>query len=595
MAGIPITAPEKADRSAHSDCAIGEVDDPYRLLVENITDYAIYMLNPNGIVTNWNLGAQRFKGYTPAEIVGQSFRRFFTDTDRRDGLPDRILATAASEGRYEGEGWRVRKDGTHFWAHVVVDAIRDSSGRLLGFAKITRDVSERRKNEERLHWLAHYDTLTLLPNRMTTRSILDDAIASQPSATVLMIDLAGFKDVNDTLGHAAGDALLKSAGGRLKTCIGHMGTVGRLSSDEFAVILPGLADPLEAARICEWLIEAFRTPFDWEQQESYLGLSIGIAMSPAHGDCAEGLLTSADLALNRAKAEPRNAFCLFDPSFRQAALARHNCNLELRRAVAEGELELFYQPLVRLSDYRVTGAEALLRWRHPERGLIAPEAFIDVLEHGSLAAVVGDWTIKEAAAQARKIRERGMEEFRMNVNLFAAQLRRGHLVSIVIEALEGNGLPPGALELEITENIFLERGEAMIEPLRQLRELGVGIAFDDYGTGFASLSLLKRFPLSRLKVDRSFVRDLCSDAEDAAVVKAIAYLAESFGLEVTAEGVEREDQRLRLRELGCDSAQGYLFGRPMPAERIMELLDGHPNGDLSRWPHRGAKAVRLRA
>lgn len=560
------------------------IDDSYRLLVESITDYAIYMLDPNGIVTNWNRGAQRFTGYAADEIVGQHFSRFFTEQDRADGLTDTILAIAEREERYDGEGWRVRKDGTRFLAHVVVDTIRNDEGDVLGFAKITRDISEHRKAEERLYWLAHYDQLTALPNRITLRETLDKAIQSG-SATVLMIDLDGFKEVNDTQGHATGDVVLKAAGHRLKERIGARGTVGRLGGDEFAVVLPKLSDPLEAASICNDLIASFHAPFSSDGQEAFLGLSLGIAMSPSHGDCATDLLASADFALYRAKSEPRTGYCLFQPAFRQAALARRNCDQELREAVAQGQLEMHYQPLVNLEDCGVTGAEALLRWRHPQHGLIAPDAFLHVLERGRVARPVGDWTIHEAATLARRVRASGLPSFRANVNLFAAQLRQDGLAKTVTKALEANGLPPDALELEITENIFLQEGEAMIGPLRQLRDLGVGIAFDDYGTGFASLSLLKRFPLTRLKIDRSFVRNLCSDQEDEAVVRAIVYLAESFGLEVTAEGVEREDQRQRLRELGCECAQGYLFGRPMTGPRMMELVNGAQHDDLARWPH----------
>ena len=574
---------KKLGKARPSD-AVKTDKDPYRLLVESITDYAIYMLDPQGIVSNWNLGAQRFKGYRPDEIIGRPFNWFFTEADRQDGLPGRILATTAKDGRYEAEGWRVRKDGTRFWAHVVVGTIRDEDGELRGFAKVTRDISDRRKNDERLHNLAHYDPLTSLPNRITLRNTLDGAIESNPSVTVLMLDLDGFKDVNDTLGHAAGDRILKAAGKRLKTSIGDRGMVGRLGGDEFAVVLPNLSDPLKAAQICEQLIESFREPFCWEQQPAHLGLSLGIAMSPSHGECAEDLLSSADFALYRAKADHRKGYCLFQPSFRHAALARRLCEQELRLAVAEGQLELHYQPLVRLADYCVTGTEALLRWRHPQHGLIGPDAFLNVLERGRLSVAVGEWVIHEAAAQARRIRELGPKNFRMNVNLFASQLRKGELKATVIDALNANGLPPEALEIEITENIFLQQGEAMIAPLRELRDLGVGIAFDDYGTGFASLSLLKRFPLTRLKIDKSFVRNLCADSEDAAVVRAIAYLAESFSLEVTAEGVEREDQRKRLRELGCESAQGYLFGRATSGERVLELIGGQSHSGLARWP-----------
>ncbi len=567
------------------------IDDSYRLLVENITDYAIYMLDPNGVVANWNRGAQRFKGYAADEIVGQHFSRFFTEHDRTGGLPDHILATAERDGRFEGQGWRVRQDGTRFWAHVVVDTIHNDEGDVLGFAKITRDITEHRKAEERLYRLAHYDPLTALPNRITLTETLDKAIQSRSGATVLMIDLDGFKEVNDTQGHAAGDIVLKAAGARLKERIAARGTVGRLGGDEFAVVLPYLSDPLEAANICDDLIASFRAPFSSGGQDAFLGLSLGIAMSPSHGDCATDLLASADFALYRAKSEPGVGYCVFQPSFRQAALARRNCDQELRQAVAQGELEMHYQPLVRLADYCVTGAEALLRWRHPQHGLIAPDAFLDVLERGRLARAVGDWTIHEAATLARRVRAHGLLGFRANVNLFAVQLRQDELAKTVTRALEANGLPPDALELEVTETIFLQEGEAMIGPLRQLRDLGVGIAFDDYGTGFASLSLLKRFPLTRLKIDRSFVRNLCTDKEDEAVVRAIAYLAESFGLEVTAEGVERDDQRQRLLQLGCESAQRYLFGRPMSGQRIMEIMNGAQHDGLARWPHFPPKLV----
>src|SRR5680860_1002220 len=569
-----------AERRSGSSAA----NNPFQLLVENISDYAIYMIDPQGIVTNWNLGAQRFKGYTRGEIVGQSFSRFLTEEDRRAGLPERILATAAEVGRYESDGWRVRKDGTRFWANVVVDAIHDEQGRLLGFAKITRDISERRKNEEHLHRLAHYDSLTGLPNRITLGYRLSEAFESEAPVTVLMLDLDGFKEVNDTLGHAAGDCILRAAGSRVENCIGGQGLVGRLGGDEFAVILPDLADPIMAAEICERLINEFHVPFVVDGHQSYLGLSIGIAIGPNHGRCAEELLGNADLALYRAKAEPRKGYRAFEPCFRQAAIARRLCDQELRQAVAAGELELYYQPQVNLADYRVVGVESLLRWRHPQHGILAPGAFLNVLERGTLAPIVGDWIIREAAAQARKIRDIVPTSFRVSINLFGAQLRRGQLQSAVIRALEDNALPPEALEIEITENIFIQQGDAVIAPLRTLHDMGVGVAFDDYGTGFASLSLLKRFPLSRLKIDQSFIRNLRSDAEDAAVVRAIAYLAESFGLAVTAEGVEHEEQRKRLRELGCESAQGYLFGRPIPADELMGLIHGKPHKGLARWP-----------
>jgi len=470
----------------------------------------------------------------------------------------------------------------------VIDTIRDGNGSLLGFAKVTRDMSDRRRYEEHLYRLAHFDPLTELPNREALRTALREALNTEPPVTVLMLDLDGFKEINDTLGHAAGDAILKAAAHRLRTCIGTKGMVGRLGGDEFAVVLPRLADPIIAASTCEELIDAFSTPIAWEDQDSYLGLSIGICMGPRHGDTAEELLSSADLALYRAKADGRCSYSLFQPSFRQAVIARRTCELELRRAVAEGELELHYQPQMHLADRSIVGAEALLRWRHPQHGLLAPGAFLHVLESGTLAATVGNWVIRMACAYAANMRRLGFVGFSVGVNLFGAQFRNDSLVSIVTDALQADALPPDALELEITENIILRHHEAMIAPLRELRALGVAIAFDDYGTGYASLSLLKRFPLSRLKIDRSFVRNLGSDPGDAALIRTILYLAENFGLEATAEGIETELQESLLRDLGCRFGQGFLYGRPMPAPQMLELLTCQNAGSMAR---RTARAV----
>ena len=550
----------------------------FRLLVESVVDYAIYMLNPDGIISSWNPGAERIKGYSRDEIIGQSFERFFTEEDRLAGAPHRALETAKREGRAETEGWRLRKDGSPFWASVVIDTIRDDQGRLLGFAKVTRDMTERRRNEEHLYRLAHYDPLTALPNRLVLSATLDDAVRSRRSVTVLMLDLDGFKEINDTLGHAAGDEVLKAAAQRIKACVGGRGVVGRLGGDEFAVVVSGLADPIAAGALCEDLIEAFRPPIGLEDQESFLGLSIGIAMGPRHGTSAPELLASADLALYRAKAEGRHSYSMFQPSFRQAAVARRTCDQELQQAVANGELELHYQPLVRLADRKIVGAEALLRWRHPQHGLLAPGAFLHVLDTGSLAATVGAWVIRTACTCAASMRQLGLADFGVSVNLFGAQFRKGDLVKCVESALQDAKLPADALELEITENVILRHDEAMVAPLRELRALGVGVAFDDYGTGYASLSLLKRFPLSCLKIDQSFVRNLAVSEEDAAVVKAILYLAQSFDLSVIAEGIETEQQASLLQELGCQFGQGFLYAKPLPATQMLKFLGAQIEG-----------------
>lgn len=545
----------------------------FQQLVSSIKDYALYMLSPEGTVASWNAGAQKIKGYTAEEIVGQHYSRFYIEEDRLNGVPQRALETAAKHGRFETDGWRIRKDGSLFWANVIIDAIHDDGGALVGFAKITRDITERRNNEEHLRRLAHTDALTGMANRYFFLAKLDEFI-DQGATTVLVIDLDNFKEINDALGHQSGDFLLKAVGNRIEDAIAGKGGAGRLGGDEFAAVLPSLADPLGAAEKSKRIIDAVRRPFTCHEQEIQVGVSIGIAISPNHGTTSVELLANGDLALYHAKSERRTGYCLFQETFRQTILARRNCEQELRRAAAEGELELYFQPQVRLSDRQWIGAEALLRWNHPQRGVLSPGAFLPVLEKSALASQVGKWIIRSACAFAAGVRAKGHEHFCIAINLFGVQFRSGDLVSVVSAALAQHGLPPHALELEITENVILEHEEAVVSALRELSKMGVGAAFDDYGTGYASLSQLKRFPLKRLKIDQSFVRDLCADPEDAAVIKAILLLANSFGLDVVAEGMEHEDQETILREFGCPHGQGYLYARPMRAGDLLAALDG---------------------
>lgn len=543
----------------------------FQLLVQRATDYAIFTLDHNGIVSNWNSGAQRVYDYAADEIVGQHFSRFYTPADCFAALPSKSLRAAAAVGRYETEGWCLRKDGTHFWASVLTEAVRDEHGALAGFAQVTRDITDRRRNEQRLHRLTHFDSLTELVNRHVLLIELEEALKKDKPVAVLAIKLNGFKEINNTLSHPAGDAILKAAGERIQFHLMGKGRVGCLGGDQFGVIAANLREPLKVAALSQQLIEALASGFAWEDQQVHLNPSIGIAISPDHGTSGQELLANADLALYRARAEGGQSYRFFQPDFRQAALLRRACERDLRRAVAQGELELFYQPQVALANRRIVGAEALLRWRHPERGLVAPGAFLPVLESGPLAATVGDWAIHQACAFAAAARQRGTN-VQVGVNLFGAQFHSGELISKVRSALAHYKLAADALELEITENIMLKYDEVMVAPLRKLRADGVGVAFDDYGTGYASLSLLKRYPLSRLKIDQSFVRNVALHREDAAVVQAVLYLGRSFGLEVIAEGVESEAHERLLQEYGCKEAQGYLYGRPMPAEQLLQML-----------------------
>ena len=554
--------------------SLAQSEERFRLLVNSITDYAIYMLDPEGKVTSWNAGAERLKGYRGEEVTGEHIDRFYTADERKAGVPSRSLQIALAEGRYEAEGWQVRKDGSRFWAEILIKPVCDTIGDVVGFAKVTRDITERHEHRCQLEQLALYDPLTGLPNRVLLRSKIEAAFAQGENVSVLLLDLDGFKDVNDTLGHEAGDLLLSAAAARISSVVKSPATVGRMGGDEFAVVLPTLMDPMQVSALCQRVLDAFRAPFELNGDDIYMALSIGVSCSlEALSESTSGaILSDADIALYVAKEEGRGGYCFYQPRMRQAILYRRACESDLRNAVADGELELFYQPQVRLDDRSILGAEALLRWHHPDRGILSPGAFLSVLERSSLAGNVGQWVIRTDCHHAAEVRASGYADYRVAVNLFAVQFRTGDLFDIVKEALSSAALPPEALELEITENILLRQDVGILSVLEKLRVLGVGIAFDDYGTGYASLSLLKRYPLTTLKIDQSFVRELSVSASDVAVVRAILYLGRSFDLNIIAEGIETSQQEADLIRLGCKSGQGCLYDRPMPSEALIRKL-----------------------
>ncbi|TGE00224.1 putative bifunctional diguanylate cyclase/phosphodiesterase [Methylobacterium nonmethylotrophicum] len=446
-----------------------------------------------------------------------------------------------------------------------------------GLAVLEERMGERARLIATLRRQAETDGLTGMSNRRgLARAMAQVAEApDRAAAAALMIDLDGFKTINDTLGHEAGDDLIRQAGARLAACIARHdivdGLVARMGGDEFAVLLPGCGDAAAAIAVAEALLHGLSEPFPLGDRSIHLGASIGIALSPLHGPLSDALLACADMALYEAKRAGRHCHRLFTPAMREATLVWTARQQELPQALAAGEFALFYQPQVCLRTRRIVGAEALIRWRHPQLGLLAPAAFLAPLEASPLAAPVGRWVLREACAQAAAWRAAGAPDLRVGVNLFGAQFHAASLVDEVRAALAETGLPGSALELEITETIILQHDEALIAPLRALRDLGIGLAFDDYGTGYASLSLLKRFPLTRLKIDRSFVQGMEVSSQDRAIVRSVLSLGHSLGLGVIAEGVETEAMCGRLRAKGCKEAQGYLFGRPMPPEDFAAL------------------------
>jgi diguanylate cyclase (GGDEF)-like protein/PAS domain S-box-containing protein len=541
----------------------------------------IICADQKGMISFWNQAATRLFGYHTDEIIGKSVDLVLPDQMRQRRAAD--LTSQPGENAFQWIGRTVElrarhKNGSEFLTELSLSMWRDED--VVSFGSIVRDITERRSNEDRLFRLAHLDSLTDLPNRTVLRNRIMEGARTSTPMSVIVVDLDGFKDVNDTLGHSAGDLLLQQVSTRLLECVRPTDTVARMGGDEFALLLPEVKDAVIAALTADMAIKAVSEPFMLDGQRVNVGASAGVASWPSNSPHVLELLSNADLALYQAKAEGRHCRRIFTQALREAALHKRAYEGELHRAFEGNEFEVFYQPQVRLSDGALVGAEALLRWRHPTDGLLFPANFLPALETSLLAAQVGDWVLEKACAQTTQWRNATAPGFRIGVNLFGAQFRTGDLAQKVRAILARTNLDPSALELEITENIILRHDEAMIGPLRELRADGVGITFDDYGTGYASLSLLKRYPLTRLKIDRSFVQGMCGSPEDASIIRAILHLGKGFGLAVIAEGVETEEQRARLRKKGCEEAQGYLFGKPMPASEF-ELRFGLDGGLLN--------------
>ena len=518
-----------------------------------------------GLITFWNTAAEKLFGYSATEATGGSIDLIVPAAMR--GGHGKGLHRVAAGGRPRLIGTSVELDAEHrsgrtFPIELSLSMWHDRG--LANFGAIIRDMTERRANEDRLYRLAHLDALTGLPNRSLLFSRIAEQLALNQPMTILLLDLDGFKAVNDTLGHSAGDKVLQQVARRIVECVRPGDTVARLGGDEFAVLRPSCTGGKLLTLELDCLLSSIAHPVTIDGHQVTIGTSIGVASYPDHGEHGEDLLSAADLALYQAKADGRLCYRFFEPKLRDKAIQGRMLDGELQRATLLGEFKLFYQPQVSISDGRLAGAEALLRWQHPTRGLLSPHAFLAGLETSMVAEEVGEWIIETAMAQAAAWRQR-WPAFTMAVNLFGAQFRDGHLATKVLAALQRHRLPPGAIELEITENIILRHDDTMMKPLRQLRDHGVRIAFDDFGTGYASLSMLKRYPLTKLKIDRSFTTDLDGGEIGGAIVNAIISMARSLSLDVIAEGVETRWQADLLRAAGCDLAQGYLYGVPEDA------------------------------
>ena len=453
-----------------------------------------------------------------------------------------------------------------------------------GWLTSYEDTTERRKAEAQISHLARYDALTDLPNRILFRETLDHALTFARRGHMLALhclDLDQFKAVNDTLGHPVGDGLLQAVARRLRDGARETDTVARLGGDEFAIVQGALDSPLEATGMAARLIGLIEAPFDVDGHQIVIGASIGIAFAPTDGLDPDALLKNADLALYRAKLDGRGVYRLFQTEMDAEMQARRVMELDLRQALGRGQFELFYQPLIDLRAKEVAGFEALLRWHHPEHGLVPPGRFIPLAEEIGAIVPIGEWVLRQACAAATS----WPGELRVSVNLSPVQFKGRDLVATVDAALRAAGLPPGRLELEITETVMLQDTAATLATLHDLRCLGVLIAMDDFGTGYSSLSYLRRFPFDRIKIDQSFVRELGRQRDCDAIIRAVVALSHELGMATTAEGVETREQLRALARAGCSDIQGYLFSRPVPQREIPALLHSMPKpAELMRGP-----------
>ena len=530
---------------------------------------------PDGLIISWNSGAEALFGHTAQDAIGQSLMMIIPEKQRAAHAAGLARAADSGTARLAGKSAEIlalHANGSEIPVDLSLSMWRENGKSMFG--ALMRDITDRMTAKNRLEHLAHCDLLTSLPNRNALHAKMTAAVATQPFA-LLLLDLDGFKLVNDTLGHSVGDRLLADVGARIKYAVGRDGYLARLGGDEFAVLVPDCYDPMAADEVSQRIFNSLQSPFELAGQSIFIGTSIGIAMSPADGVETEQLLSSADLALYSAKSDGGGVRRFFARAMQTRSERRHRLGIELRSALVKQQFELRYQPQVCLGTGRLVGVEALLRWRHPDHGLLAPQTFIGILEESAIAEDVGDWIIEQACVATAGWRNAGLGQLRIGVNLFPVQLRSGRLFDVIKAALSRHRIAAEQFEVEITENTVLRHNEEATFTLERLKEFGVGIAFDDFGTGFASLSLLQKYPLDRLKIDKSFIRNIDQHQSDVGIVRAVIGMAQTLGLSVIAEGVETAAQEAALMALGCHEVQGYRYGRPMLADDLTDAYLEH--------------------
>ena len=532
----------------------------------------VLITDMQGRIVHVNRAFIEITGYTLDEVLGANPSMFKSGRHGPE-FYEQMYRSIESTGHWSGEIWNRRKSGEIYPQWQGVRSVKDDDGEIKHFVAVFSDITAIKRSEQELLQLAHYDPLTNLPNRLLfidrATQALAYARAGKRGCALLLIDLDHFKNINDSLGHNVGDEVLKAVAARLRSMFDSELTLARLGGDEFALLVENCQQMVQAADYAQrTLDEAFKTPFILDDQQLFIGASIGISLYPGDANSTEQLLRNADSALFKAKGSGRETYALYSAELTEHAQQRVHLASELRRAIERNELRVFYQPIQDLHTRRILGVEALVRWQHPERGMVSPGEFIPIAEQSGLITDIDAWVLTTACEQTCRWRAEGVDISFVAVNVSSRLFGSGQLVERVAQVLQATGMEPSRLELEVTESAVMDNPDQAIEQMHRLRDLGLSLAIDDFGTGYSSLLRLKRMPVQKLKIDQGFVAGLPGDEDDIAIVRAIIALAQSMGMRVLAEGIEHVDQAEFLLANGCELGQGYWFARPMAADQI---------------------------
>ena len=540
-------------------------------VVFECTREGVLVSDHNGVIVHVNPALVKITGYAPEEVLGQR-PSMFKSGHHEPEFYQAVFESLEKTGEWHGEIWNRRKSGEIYPQWQTIRPVRDHQDRVSHYVAVFSDISAIKNTQTELMRLAHHDPLTDLPNRLLFTDRAEQALAyaqrHKSGCALLMIDLDHFKIINDSMGHNVGDLLLKAVGERLTAVFGKGFTVARLGGDEFAVLVENCTQVAQAAGFAQQVLEVMKSAFIIETHQLFISASVGISLYPNDALNAEQLLRNADSALFKAKSAGREGYALYTEELTAHAQYRIEVASDLRRALEQHELRVYFQPVHDLSSSRMVGVEALVRWQHPQRGLVAPGEFIPIAERTGLIAEIDAWVLEQACWQMCQWQAAGVELSFVAVNISSRLFARPELYQLVSTVLMDTGLNPALLELEVTESAVMDNSEVALEQMHRLRELGLRLAIDDFGTGFSSLLRLKRLPVQKLKIDQGFVAGLPGDDDDVAIVRAVIALAQSMGMQVHAEGIEYVEQAQFLLDHHCDLGQGYWFGRPVPAHAL---------------------------